>query len=618
MPDASAFRDLDTIPRAIDEVIWPGLEPAFYQRCRQGLSALTEACKTGSAGKTSFFVGAGISMYRPSRLPNANQVVAGLIDECLRTYPALRRYSVALGPNLVQSEYVFMENILQHLYESVHPAPFHAGRIFDVPPSPPRFNINHEFLARWLRSGSGTVATVNLDPLMEHAWQRVGAGVPRPLIVVRRPEEFKSWNTLTDRPDVLWKLHGSSDDPESWDIILSRVGFSLEDQRADFIRHLISKHNMCFLGYRAADLDIFPPILQAYEHPVGASESFWVFYFHEGYRTLGDYLLREPNVARLFEASGTRMHPIVTTAERLCSWLQSECLRVVPVLPPDDAVTPDYNYRKWFAIDIRAIGEQATWKLIGYTLRVLGRQDEAITVLDEAAEAALSEGEHLADTNELLLQRTAQLLQESAQTSWQQGESLVAIAKVERARSLLRMVGDEVGAEFGIVSMILDTKPPLGWARRLAALARLIRLHWRFWRLGRQSEDGFSAILGQGLCVLYEAKVAEAVVSRTPLLRARPVRLLLAAWYERAGRMIRKSRFLGSVPDVLRRQAFLLAPIEPDKASQMMIEAITIARTLSRAHLDLATERAQLLLGKIGDTGARSSLQQAIDSARSG
>jgi hypothetical protein len=75
----------------------------------------------------------------------------------------------------------------------------------------------------------------------------------------------------------MWKLHGSSDDPETWAITLSKVGFKLDDARAAFIENIVSEHNICFIGYRAADLDLFPPILAAQsKRNGGASKIFWV------------------------------------------------------------------------------------------------------------------------------------------------------------------------------------------------------------------------------------------------------------------------------------------------------------------------------------------------------
>jgi len=614
MSAADSFRELESIPNSVDDVLWPDLVPEFHQRCREGLEILTTACGISGQRRTSFYVGAGISVCRPSRLPVAHMVIRSLFEECVGIYPTLKRYSPALGKALGQSSYVLMENVFQHLYEHVPPSSFHAGRVFDIPHSPPRFNVNHTFLARWLHSDRGTVVTPNLDPLIEHAWLDVTGLDPDQLTVIRRPDEFQGWDQLIHQPDVLWKLHGSSDDPESWAIILSRVGFSLEDARVDFIRHLVSEHHVCFIGYRAADLDLFPPIRETHtRRRPGGNVIFWVFYFREGYKTLGDYLQNEPNIAQLFEATPECIYPIVTTAERLSTWLQSQCFHVESVLPSTDTPIPDYNYRQWFALDLQTIGEQAAQNLIGYTFRILGEHDQALTVLDEAAEAVLKDEDHLTQADELLIRRTAQLLQESAQTSWQKRDYPVAISKVKRAQKLLRGIGDDVGTEFGLISMVLDAKVPLRWTERIAVLVRLIRLHWRFKRLSRRKAPGFSPVLGQGLCIYYETKVVEELLRKTLFIRFRVVRLLLIAGYGRGGRLIEKSKFLNSIPDVKRRQAFLWVTFDANRAVQEMIEAIRIAQSISQAHHKLNLDRARLLLEQIDNPELKSKLSEMID-----
>ncbi|MBE7512403.1 MAG: SIR2 family protein [Anaerolineales bacterium] len=448
-----------------------------------------------------------------------------------------------------------MENIFQHLYETVHPNPFHAGRVFDIPSNPPRFNINHTFLAHWLRSGRGTVVTPNLDPLIEHTWQNIVGYSSDQLTIIRRPTEFGGWDRLINHPDVLWKLHGSSDDPESWAITLSRVGFSLDGARADFVRHLVKEHNVCFIGYRAADLDLFLPILEAHtRRKQDKGKLFWVFYFREGYKTLADYLQGEANIAQLFEVNADCIYPIVTSAERLSTWLQQRCLGVTPVLPPTSSPIPEYDYRQWFTIDLQSIGELATQKLIGYALRVLGKYEESIAVLNDAVSVILRDEEHLTPADEHLVRRTAQLLQESAQTSWQKEDYLNAIGKVKRAQKLLKRIGGgDPGSEFGLNSMILDAKIPLTATERIAAFLGMIKLHWRFIQLSRHPGPGFSPILGQGLCIYHEAKFTEEALKRTPLLRLPAVRRMLIAWYDRAEKLIRKSEFLNSIPGVKRR-----------------------------------------------------------------
>ncbi len=616
MSGADTFRELREIPKYIEDVLWFELDAGFYQQCNKSLKALTDACTSNSAN-TSFYGGAGISVYRPSRLPLAHAVIKALFEECLRIYPNLEGYSDALETALSRSGYVLMENVFQHLYECTHPKPFHAGHVFDIPTMPVRYNVNHTFLARWLNSGRGTVVTPNLDPLIEHAWQNSTGRDLNQLSVIRRPNNFDKWQQLIDNPDVLWKLHGSSNDAESWAITLSRVGFSLKDGRASFIHHVVSEHNVCFMGYRAADLDLFPPILKAHTNRKSGSKIFWVFYFREGYTTLADYLQGEPNIARLFEVNPDCIHPIVTTAERLSAWLQSQCLHIAPVLPPTtDKPSSEYDYRKWLAMDIETIGESATRKLIGYTLRILGEYDAAITVLDDAAELLSKNMDSLNVIDKNLLKQIAELLQESAHAAFQINDHPSAISKVRRAQKLLKLFGDDVEAEFGLVSMILDGKSPIRATTRLDAILRLLRLHWRFIKLSRYDKLGFSPILGQGLCLFYEGKILEKILSKTPLIRVSLVRRFLIGWYGRAGNLMEQSKFLNSMPDIKRRQALLWASLDPQLATQEMIEALRIARIVSEGHFDVTRDRARLLLNQITEPELRLALAEAMGDDR--
>jgi len=77
------FRELNDIPKNVDDVLWPDLDSVFYRRCSEGLQALTSVCEASSQRQMSFYVGAGISVYKPSRLPVAYAVIKSLFEECV-------------------------------------------------------------------------------------------------------------------------------------------------------------------------------------------------------------------------------------------------------------------------------------------------------------------------------------------------------------------------------------------------------------------------------------------------------------------------------------------------------------------------------------------------------
>lgn len=615
MMTAAEFCEISKIPQSIEDVIWPDLNADFYSQCLRGIDQLTKHCQANAENLTTFFVGAGISIHRPARLPSAVEAVATLLQECIRLYPALSRYESTLLKVTKQSRYVLMENVFQHLFECVQPEVFHAGNIFNMPSSPPRFNVNHRFLADWIRSARGTVLTPNLDPLIEHAWSLASETPVADLMVARRPEDFVPWEKLIEQPHTLWKLHGSSDDPASWAITLSKVGFQLDESRAGLIDHVVSQHNICFMGYRAADLDLFPPILESHskQREKGA-QLFWVFYFRDGYKTLEDYLQNEPNIAQLYAANTSAFVPIVTTAERLSTWLHSTCLHRGPVFPQDIPDYPPYDYRQWFTADLSVIGELLTRKLVGHTLRTLGEFDEANAIFEDAVNSVMDAGIPVSRIEKGHLRQVTQLLQESALTAQQKGDYATAIARVKRAQQMLRMLGNDNETEFGLVSMLLDAKSGVTWRDRLIGAVRLLRLHWRFFRLHRRRDTpiGFSPVLGQGLCIFYEVKSVERILEKLSVTRFHWVRLSLIRWYEIAGNFIKRSQFLNSMPDVRRRQAFLWAPIDSMKAALTMAESIRIARTVGDAYHHLSLERAQLLKTRLRDADAISRLEDEM------
>ena len=541
-------------------------------------------------------------MSSPSRLPGADDVLKALFTYCVQKVPELTLGVDTLLKVIESRRYVLMENVLEHIYESLTPQPFRSGEAFNVPVSPSRFNINHIFLAHWLRSARGCVVTTNLDPLIEHAWKDENPSSAA-LHVVARPQTFYKWNELVQKPNVLWKLHGSADDSLSWAVTLPKVGFKLSDARADFIKHIVTEHQLCFVGYRAADLDLFPPILEAHQVP-RSSRIYWIFYYEDGYknprlgqRILSDYLERDPNVRKLFEANPGHIRSIITTAERLFLWLESQCYGRVTMPALEMTVAP-YDYATGIRSDIDAMTDTQIRKLVGFTLRAVGEREAALKVLDIDD---LKIGSTTAEK-----EQRAQLLQEGAHTSFQTGKVRQALDKVDEARKLLQSSDDKLArawCEFGAVTMRLDAKKEVNPIERVLALGRLFPLRIRFLQLSDTvpSNVATSALLGNGLSLFYQVKFFERLFDIVRLTRLRFVRRLLIDQYGQVALNLRQTEFLNTMPDVTRRIAFLIVKDNPDRAVDEMIESIRIAQVVSDGHRRLACERGQLLANQIQD-----------------
>lgn len=144
-----------------------------------------------------------------------------------------------------------MESCLQHLAETINPHPLQTIKIYDLPPNIPRYNVNHEFFAHWLKNRRGTVVTTNFDCLIEQAWKHINPPSDAPLWVIKKPEEFQDWlSIVTSTASAIWKLHGSAEDPSSWAVTLNTVTFDLrDDARGAFLQHIGANHHLCFTAY---------------------------------------------------------------------------------------------------------------------------------------------------------------------------------------------------------------------------------------------------------------------------------------------------------------------------------------------------------------------------------
>jgi tetratricopeptide (TPR) repeat protein len=585
----SSFRELRTVPCSAEEVIPQTLDPAFRRKCLEHLDLLEQICNCPAGAGTTLFVGAGISAFQPARMPLAWQTLDKLFTYAAEFCPELEVQMPMIRRALQSGEGITFEGTLQHLFEIVHPRPFYTVRVFDVPLLPPRFNVCHEFLARWMNTGREYVVTTNLDPLIEHAWHHIRPDLGPPT-VIRRPRDFEEWESRIGESGIIWKLHGSVDDPESWMVTLGTVAFELRDARAAFLGHVMQHHSVCFVGWRGADLDIFPCVYRALKQ--GAPESlpiFWVFYYREGNKALEDYLRDEPFAARLFEISARPIYPIVTTAERLFSWLLKDMLGVEPSLPDLSVSYPvDYN---WLRLDLHTAHELGIHKLVGFVLRNAGEYPSSVQALDNAGELATL--------------RAAQLIQEAAQTCWQQGQIPQARDRVEKAWRLLREANDPLSTawcEYGRTTMALDGARAVSLQDKLVALVRLRKLRQKFAKLLQEPKWENSPKLGIGLCTFYETKLLDRMADLLHLKGLRFVRQLLFDRYRVSEEFIQVGGHAPALVDVKRKVALLLAYDNRESALEEINEAIRLAKAVGQRYYTLTLDTAIELAGQLEDS----------------
>jgi hypothetical protein len=584
------FDKLSSILGSPEDVVPNHLEPNFYRQCLANLEVLRETLLSPSR-ESSFFVGAGISVFRPANMPLAADIIRELFTYAAQFSPDLKQDIEFVLKAMEKSQFLTLEGTLQHLLELFHPRPFYTPYLFNVPEIPPRYNLIHEFLARWLETKNGTVITTNLDPLIEQAWKKTIGISARKLTVIRRPLEFEDWLGRLGENPTLWKLHGSSDDPQSWAVTLSTVASELTDARAAFLKYILGHHNLCFVGWRAADLDVFPCIRRALADQTNASSPliFWIFYSQNSCRTLQDYFEKEPNSHALFRNADTRFLPIVSTAEHLFAWLEQALFAISRDLPDPNLTYPiDYN---WLKLDVHTAHEFGMRKLVGFVLRNLGEHDLSLRALDSAGEQAV--------------ERATQLFQEAAMTCLEQGSIVEARLRVEKAWRLFREIDDPLGqvwCQFGRVTIPLTGGRKVSLTDKMIAFVRLFRLQVEFEHLMPNPKWQDSPKLGVALCSYHKTKIVEQALARLGLVRLRPFRQYLLNRYQTLRQPFQAPGLATAHVDVLRRIAFLDAYDNPTVAVREMRNAIQLAKVVGAKTYRESLDDAIVLANKLNDS----------------
>jgi hypothetical protein len=191
----------------------------------------------------SFFVGSAISIWTPSCLPGAAELVDALVDILSSGTPL-----EPLKPHFRNRQWPRLEAALQELQYCVGDT---AIETLDVLRAG-RPNAFHRLVAQHLLA-TGIAYTTNQDELIEAALADLGRVEKR---------HFIRWTPGMEWPGralpVLAKLHGTCTSKWSIRTTLQQVHQGLSKDVADELLKDLATHNVCFLGYSGNDIDIRP------------------------------------------------------------------------------------------------------------------------------------------------------------------------------------------------------------------------------------------------------------------------------------------------------------------------------------------------------------------------
>jgi tetratricopeptide (TPR) repeat protein len=233
--------------------------------------AVREAANIVINGEALLFVGSGISVDPPSRLPTGRSLKVYLVgafceEEPVKVKTALQKSTYGLG----------LEEVCQVIYERIGDRLLEELRLLLVSPIL-KPNLIHKFLAQALKRGN-VVVTPNYDILIEKA---CGGHVTKLYI-----DKTEFGSLLGDKAPKLsgsvFKIHGSFMDVRFPDrdtlgtvaTTLSRIG-KLPDAKKKVLQQLLERYAAIFLGYSAAgDIDVYPVLVDR-DTPV-PRKVFWV------------------------------------------------------------------------------------------------------------------------------------------------------------------------------------------------------------------------------------------------------------------------------------------------------------------------------------------------------
>jgi len=222
------------------------------------------------SSKMVFFVGAGISVPAPSRLPNFQQLSQKVIQHIVGT--VLEKTEIdSLSQNLRP------EVILQIAVEELG---FKVLRSLQILTSH-RPNANHFFLAEAIRLGNW-VFTTNPDNLIEEAGKLMHIKIKRCYKDQHFEEFARGLSASGDMPGCLFKLHGTIEEDKPFEeryntilVALRQVGRGLSEPKQRVLSYFLRSFDFCFMGYSCQDDFSVSPVLRDTDSDTSV---FWLSY----------------------------------------------------------------------------------------------------------------------------------------------------------------------------------------------------------------------------------------------------------------------------------------------------------------------------------------------------
>jgi len=321
--------------------------------------------------KVAFFVGAGISVEPPARLPLAKE--AGLAAFCSLFSDKkgiLPRY-YKKNKSFLEDEIskIKLESLFQVIFEVIEKHTLEAMRIFEAGEP----NNNHRLLGWMLREGLiDSIFTTNFDSLIEkdlieNQW-RPGFDFQ----VQKTDSDF----TSNSNP-AIYKLHGSVDPLESITVIIDEVGKGLSARKREVLEKCLDTKAMVFMGYSNRDFDT-SPILRTgkrkiywIKHDQEAIEpEDWIVESHLG---LGDSPDEIDQYISIHE--GTKI--TCNTTSFVAELSDSLGFKLTPS-KPENASRVDRDLASFFAQWASSIDDDNKFLIIAEVLSQIGRWKDAV------------------------------------------------------------------------------------------------------------------------------------------------------------------------------------------------------------------------------------------------
>lgn len=204
-----------------------------------------------------FFLGAGASADAPANLPLAQSLVRNIARHVVCDVDMHPAYDVV--ERVVEG--VRFELVLQALSVVLGASALEPLRALEGG----RPNTNHRFVARLLSDGlTPLVLTTNFDSLLEDGLKSF---TKAPYDLWFENHHYNEPIRVGVRPRIV-KLHGTLRDtrghecPDSILVAADQVGRRLAPSKARFLRYILERYDIVFIGYSGLDdFDLFPLLL---------------------------------------------------------------------------------------------------------------------------------------------------------------------------------------------------------------------------------------------------------------------------------------------------------------------------------------------------------------------